>query len=115
MSAAPGSFGPLPFGIAEVHGMVCAGASCNEIAEALDISPSTARQRAMQARRHLRGLERAHTPAQYERLSAFEMGDLTPCVRCGLRGPHECLPARASDMLGRREDSDCVRHTPGRR
>lgn len=47
------------------------------------------------------------------RLDAVE--DAEHCIRCDLRGVHVCLPRRAEEYLGRREESRGVRYTEYRR
>ncbi len=98
-------FGPLPEAYAEVLDLKNAGRSHEYIAEFLGISPRTSREKVKRALMHLAGTKKATEYYESAKpVSKFEVGDLTPCKRCGLRGEHECLPDRAEAFLGRKEE-----------
>ena len=99
------SFGPLPPEFAEVYDLRLSGLTIVEIADRLELHRNTITARWNKARLHIRGIrEIVIPPTQMPKFAEFERGDLTPCGRCGLRGPHECLPARATGYL-RQQDS----------
>ncbi len=72
------------------------GLSINQIAEKLAVTAETIRELLRRRDRRMEGL-----PPE-----DFDIDDDTPgCKRCGLRGEHECLPARAEGFLRQQEDS----------
>jgi len=84
-----------------------AGRSTNEIAELMGVQRSTVSNMIARAMRGIRG--RSHD-------DAFDSwGEGEPhCVRCGLRGAHECIDGAVA-FLGRRGEQDCGTDTGRRR